>query len=149
MKRFFLFVFLITLLFLQGCSSLPKGENLSSPKILEPSTNIKFADIPIPSGFKPLLHDSYSFQTSNVRVAVLKYSGRPDAERVFLFFKEQMPLYGWNLLNTIEYGRRLLNFEKENESCIITIEPKKLSTEFIISLGPKQTILKKEQTPIK
>jgi hypothetical protein len=143
-----LFIFL-SILFLIGCASFPKGEDSALSKPLEPSTIIKFADIPIPTGFKFLYRDSYSFSTHNVRVAVLKYSGRPDAERVFLFFKEQMPMYGWNLLNTIEYGRRLLNFEKENESCIITIEPKKLSTEFTVSLGPKQTFLKKEEKPLK
>jgi len=149
MRRFFLFVFLIALFFV-GCSSFPKEGDVSSPKILEPSSNIKFADIPIPNGFKFLHQESYAFQTNNIRVAVLKYSGRPDAERVFLFFKEQMPIYGWNLLNTIEYGTRLLNFEKENESCIITIEPKKLSTQFTISLGVKQTMQKKEEKkPVK
>jgi len=146
MKKVLIFMLII---FLNGCASFPKGQDSSLPKPLEPSTLIKFADIPIPSGFKFLYHNSYSFNTHNVRVAVLKYSGRPDAERVFLFFKEQMPMYGWNLLNTIEYGMRLLNFEKENESCIITIEPKKLSTEFTISLGPKQTYLKKEEKPLK
>ncbi|MCM8792142.1 MAG: hypothetical protein NC826_03210 [Candidatus Omnitrophica bacterium] len=140
------FIIFLVFLFFGGCASLPKNQEADLFKSLEPSVMIKFSDIPIPSGFKFLYQDSYSFQTSKVRVAILKYRGRPTAEKTFLFFKEQMPLYGWNLLNTIEYGRHLLNFEKENESCIITVEPKKLSTEFIITVGPKQTSLEKKET---
>jgi len=144
------FVFLL-FLFLFGCASLSKTSDSSSLafKPLEPSGYVKFNDIPIPAGFKFLYKDSYVFETAGLRVAVFKYSGSPTAEKVFLFFKEQMPIYGWNLLNTVEYGIRMLNFERDNESCIITIEPKKFSTEFIISLGPKQTLLKKENKPIK
>ncbi|MCM8757751.1 MAG: hypothetical protein NC900_04995 [Candidatus Omnitrophica bacterium] len=142
----FLCLFILTYLIL-GCGSLPKSQESSLYKPLEPTISGRFTDIPIPGGFKLLQNESYSFFTDNVRVAVLKYSGRADAERVINFYKEQMPIYNWDLINIIEYGRRLLNFENEKESCIISIEPKKFSTKITISLGPKTA--KKIEKPIK
>lgn len=145
------FIFIILLSFMaSGCTGFiwaKKDQSVSGPPRLEPQMNMKFGDIPLPAGFKLLSRDSYSFQTEQVRVAVLKYSGRPNADTVLNFYKEQMSIYGWELLNTVEYGRRMLNFDRENETCIITIEPKKFSTEVIISLGPKQKI--KEEKPLK
>lgn len=134
-----------------GCATVNKGADLPPGEVkpLFPQDALKFSDIPLPSGFKFLHKDSYSFQTENVRVAVLKYSGRPDVERVFKFFKEQLPLYNWHLINTTEFGRRMLNFDRDQETCIITVESRGLRTEFVISIGPKQGSAKKLEKPIK
>jgi hypothetical protein len=123
---------------------------ISNPGMLEPQTIIKFSDIPVPVGLKNLPNQSYSFESSGVRVGVLKYQGKGNAEQVINFYKEQMAMYNWTLVNIIEYGQRLLNFERENESCIITIEPKGSSVIMTISLGPKSPIAaKKTRTPVK
>jgi hypothetical protein len=117
--------------------------------MLEPSGTLKFTDIPVPKGFKFLAADSYAFQSGNLRVGVLVYSGRATAEQLVAFYQGQMPIYNWNLLNVIEYGKRLLNFDRDNESCVINIEPKLLNTKVIISIGPKQQYPKKSEKPVK
>lgn len=150
MRRVVVFVslFYILLAFavytsLTGCATVSnQGDSAVEPRILEPQLSIGFTDIPLPSGFKFLSRHSYSFQSGDVRMAVLKYSGRPGAGQAFNFFKQQMPIYNWVLMNTAEYGTRLLNFENEQESCIITIVPKSFRTEITISIGPKQSISK-------
>jgi len=144
-------IFAFCILNFLGCASAPKtGEaTVTGPKALEAQAAIKFGDIPLPAGFKFLYKDSYSFQSGNMRVAVLRYSGRPNVEQTFKFFQEQMPIYNWRLINTVEYGRRMLNFEREQETCIITIEPKRFSTEIAISIGPKQTLPQRTEKPIK
>jgi len=150
MRLFFLsFTCCLLITALTGCSSLSgtKGEN---PGFLEPQALLKFNDIPVPVGMKNLPQQSYSFESSGVRVGVLKYQGKSDPERVITFYKEQMRLYNWNLVNIVEYGQRLMNFERDNESCIITIQPKGSSVFLIISLGPKsQNLTKKSKTPVK
>jgi len=131
---------------LSGCSTV-------SDTRLEPQTILKFSDVPIPAGLKPLPQTSYSFENSGVRVAVLKYQGRANVDQVINFYKEQMPLFNWNLINIIEYGQRLLNFERENETCIITMQVAGFWNEetlVTISLGPKsQNLTKKAKTPLK
>ena len=146
-KLFFLaatgFIFTTTLI---GCSTI-------SDSRLEPQAILKFTDLPVPVGLKPLPQISYSFQNDGVRVAVLKYQGKENLDRVINFYKEQMPMYNWNLINIIEYGQRLLNFEKDNESCIITVQVAGFWNEdalVIISLGPKsKNLIKESKTPVK
>ncbi len=111
---------------------------------LEPQSVLKLADVPIPAGLNPLPQKSYFFENSGVRVAVLKYQGRANIEQVVTFFKEQMPSYNWSLVNIVEYGQRLLNFERENEACIITVQIAGLWNEdalVTVSLGPKSQAL--------
>ena len=126
-----------------------KDESTVGPQVLEPQLSGKFSDIPVPTGFKFLYKHSYSFQSGNIRMAVFRYSGRKDADQVSNFYKQQMPLYNWNLISSVEYGTRLLNFEREDESCIISIQPKTFNTLVAISLGPKQPIAKKAERPVK
>lgn len=135
-----------------GCSTFSDNTAAKSanPGALEPQAILKFSDIPVPAGLKSLPDQSYSFESSGVRVGVLKYRGKNNPDQVVSFYKEQMPMYNWNLVNIVEYGQRLMNFERENESCIITLEPKGSAVILTISLGPKsQSAPKKTKSPVK
>lgn len=140
--------FIAILLFavlIMGCSTAANSR-------LEPQSILKFSDVPVPAGLKPLPQISYSFENAGVRVAVLKYQGRANIDQLINFYKEQMPLYNWNLVNIIEYGQRLLNFERENETCIITLQVAGFWNEdalVTVSLGPKsQNLAKKAKKPL-
>lgn len=145
------YLFLITAIFvLIGCAAVPtKDAPLSNPAMLEPSTMLKFADIPFPTGFKLLSQGSYVFESAGVRVGLLKYQGKANVEQVVNFYKEQMLMYNWNLLNTVEYGERLMNFDREQESCIIGILAKGNNIIITISVGPKSQISQKVEKPVK
>lgn len=135
-----------------GCAGLSQKESSASKSsgLLEPSTTQKFTDIPVPAGFKLLPQDSYAFESSGVRVGVLRYQGRGEADSVINFYREQMPIYNWTLLNIIEYGDRLMNFDRENETCIISLLPKGSSVTLAISFGPKPASSpKKPEKPVK
>lgn len=136
---------------LMGCASLSDNDTKSTnPGALEPQTIIKFSDVPVPVGFKNIPTESYSFESSGVRVGVLKYRGKNNPDQVVNFYKEQMAMYNWNLVNVVEYGERLMNFERENETCIITMQPKGSTIFLTISLGPKsQTAARKAKSPVK
>jgi len=132
-----------------GCMSTTPGKNSEkiTSQVLEPQLKQKFGDIPIPAGFKLLVKESYSFESSGIRVGVLKYKGKADIEQVVSFYKDQMPLNKWNLINIVEYGQRLLNFDKDTESCIITLLPKGNSIILSITVGPKSQNQKKTDKP--
>ncbi len=135
-----LFLFIISIgLLLQGCATTPQDNDptLSKSAGLKSQSILKFSDVPVPVGLKSLPLESYSFESSGIRVGVLKYSGKANPDRVINFYKEQMPMYNWELVNIIEYGQRLMNFEREGESCIITMLPKGNNLTITISLGPK------------
>lgn len=135
-----------------GCSGLPKKEGSFSKtsNLLEPSATLKFSDLPVPAGFTLFPQDSYSFESTGVRVGVLKYHGRANVDQVINFYKEQMPMYNWSLVNMVEYGDRLLNFERENETCIVNLSAKGSNIAITLSLGPRsQTTKRSSKEPIK
>ena len=135
---------------LAGCGSLRSSpKDAPSSSFLEPQATMKFSDVPVPAGFKFLPQDSYSFESSGVRVGILKYHGKANPDAVSTFFKEQMPMYNWALLNSMEYGQRLLNFEREQESCIITMNGKGNSITLAISVGPKSAVKKASAKAVK
>jgi len=133
---------------LSGCVSAPKkGTTLQTGNFLEPQASFRFSDVPVPTKFKLVPEASYSFEASGMRVGLLKYEGKVDINQVVNFYREQMPMYNWRLLNVIEYGERLMNFDRDQETCIITLMPKGSNVVMTITLGPKsQTSSKK---PIK
>jgi hypothetical protein len=140
-KRFSLAISccLLAAAFLSGCTALSDSSDpkLSTSGSLKAQSILKFSDVPVPAGLKSLPLESYSFESSGVRVGVLKYIGKANPDQVVNFYKEQMPMYNWSLVNIVEYGQRLINFEREGESCIITIQPKGGNIILTISLGPK------------
>lgn len=146
---FLLFLGCLVFSFL-GCAGFHKKEDSTKTSaLLEPSIMTKFSDMPVPAGFKLLSQDSYSFESSGVRVGVLKYRGKANPDQVVNFFKEQMPMYNWQLLNIIEYDERIMNFERENETCIINLLPKGNAVTITVSVGPRPQIYKKSKEPIK
>ena len=139
-----------SVIMLCGCARFARKDTIPGNKsLLEPEAMLKFSDIPIPEGFKLLAEDSYTFESAGVRVGILEYQGKAKVEQVVNFYKDQMPLYNWNLLNVIEYGERLLNFEREQETCIVRLLPKGNNITIAIALGPKAGIKpKKADKPI-
>jgi hypothetical protein len=133
---------LIVIPLLAGCVSLPRREE-PLEEGLAVAEKLRFDDVPVPSGFKLLANESFAFQNENIRVGLLKYTGRARPEYVVNFYREQMPMYNWNLLNIIEYGRRVMNFEKENQTCIVTLEATVTRTNLTISVAPKSVDVKR------
>lgn len=132
-----LVVFLV--MFLAGCATSPRreGDIAGEERGLLVAPISRFEDIPVPAGFKVVKDRSFTFQTDFTRVGLLRYTGRTHIDRVADFYKEQMPIYNWDLINFFEYGKKILNFEKGNQSCIITVEASLTGTFLTIALSPK------------
>jgi hypothetical protein len=130
---------LLFLVFLTGCASTPhyKSESSETYKALDVSTALKFEDVPVPSGFSPLARDSFVFENDVLRVGILKYAGRVHPDHVVNFYKDQMSLYNWRFLNLVEYQRRIMSFERDDQNCTILIEPSGMNTLLTISVAPK------------
>lgn len=153
--RIYIYLFVICLISFNflGCtttSSSIKSDPTQIPT-LEPAALLKFPDIPIPSTFKFIPEESYAFESSGFRAGLLKYHGKSAGDQVVSFFKEQMPMYNWHVVNIVEYGRRQLNFEKDQETCLVIVEVKGKKTDILISVAPKSQVAapRKSDRPIK
>jgi hypothetical protein len=140
MRPVSLFLILLFALSLGICGCVTVQQQPFEVKSLEPSAALRFSDIPVPSGFKILPKESFILESGGVRAGILKYTGKADAQSVVLFYRNQMPIYNWALLNVLEYGDHMLNFERENESCVITIKPAGGRAELVVSLAPKSPL---------
>ncbi|MEI8176670.1 MAG: hypothetical protein WCG78_07380 [Candidatus Omnitrophota bacterium] len=137
-------VSLILAIMISGCGTLdaPRRGNEGSDIVraerpLNVATNLKFEDLPVPAGFSCLRDQSFVFQDGATRVGLMRYAGRPDANQILNFYRTQMSLYNWDLLNTVEYGNTTMNFIKGSESCVVTIEPLTTKTVINIIISPK------------
>ncbi|MBI4981764.1 MAG: hypothetical protein HZC15_01250 [Candidatus Omnitrophica bacterium] len=135
---------------LMGCSTLSGNSGTSAKSaFLEPQSVVKFSDVPVPAGFSLDYKDSYSFESSGVRVGVLRYTGKATTDQVINFYKEQMPMYNWRLLNVVEFGDSLLNFDRDTETCIVRLLPKGNNIILGITLGPKSQAVRKAEKSAK
>ena len=81
-------------------------------------------DVPVPQGFKLVDKMTEDYESGGQRIARHEYRGFADRYRVRKFYKEQMPLMGWNLLSDQNVkGTITLRFENKYESCTATIIP--------------------------
>jgi hypothetical protein len=126
---------------LSGCEMTQEKSLSPESVVLAPAYAAKIADIPVPRDFKLLPKESYSFESGAIRVAVLKYHGRARLDQAVRFYKEQMPLSDWTLLNIIEYENCLLNFDRDDETCIIDVSGRMSGVLVTISLGPKPSLV--------
>lgn len=106
---------------------------------------LKFDDIPVPAGFKLLAQESFAFQNDRNRVALLKYAGGKPADAVVAFYKDQMASFNWDVINIIEYEKRILNYENSYESCIVTVESKIGKSIITIAVSPKSRPMKSQK----
>jgi hypothetical protein len=134
-------------IFLSTVTGCVTTSSSAPAKALQPSATLRFSDIPIPAGFNLITQQSFSFENAGVRVALLKYKGKGTLDQVLNFYKENMPLSRWNLLNVSEFGQRMLNFEREGETCIITVQSQLTGTVITLSLGPKSSPGRNKRLP--
>ncbi|MFA5069106.1 MAG: hypothetical protein WC300_02555 [Candidatus Omnitrophota bacterium] len=130
----------IAVVLFSGCASsgsYRSSDSASAYKTLDVASTLKFEDVPVPTGFKIIGQQSFTFENDALRVGILKFSGRINADQTVIFYKDQMPLYNWHFVNIVEYGKRIMSFERDDQNCTIFIEPSGMSTLLTISVAPK------------
>ena len=140
MNRFFIFLFIIIITFVNiGCASTGsrRSDDASTPRLLEVATLLKFQDVPVPTGFKIIPDESFIFDNDITRLGLLKYSGRANGSTIVRFYRDQMPLYNWRFVNLIEFGTRIINFDRDDQTCTIIINTGHLSSTVVVSVAPK------------
>ncbi len=150
MKRMMVLAVVCSVMLMGGCATWNRGgvsktsskDYGESAAGLALSESLKFDDVPVPAGFRLKVKDSFAFQNNTLRVGVLTYVGKAEPQGIINFYKEQMPLYNWRLLNLIEYETAQILFDKTDETCVIILVPGRTNT-LKISVAPKSKGKKK------
>lgn len=91
-----------------------------------------FDDILIPKDLTLNQDESVVFKTDQFKTAVLKYSGRVNAEDLFNFFINNMTKDNWFLKFSTKSNKSSLIFEKPNKVCRITIDDGTYNTQIFM-----------------
>ncbi len=135
-------------LILNGCAPAFPPESAEPPPPV-----YRFSDVPIPPDFVRDSAASFIFETPTLKAGIVVYRGGADVDSVVEFFKAEMPLHGWSLINSFEHQEVRLNFEKPGWSCTVRVNRGNLRTMAEIVIGPKAEVgpelglLPEEQQP--
>jgi hypothetical protein len=145
-QRSRLLVWMISLLLLvgSGCAALQKSEdNLGEAE--EEKSEVKgpspvyydFADILIPAELSLDKKNSFVYTTPSFSAGVLVFEGYVQGESLVNFFTTNMPKDGWILKSSFRYRRVILNFEKDQRSCLVSVAEYPLKTRVEIWVAPQ------------
>lgn len=98
-----------------------------------------FKDVLIPAELSLVRKRSFVYSTPSFTAGVLAFKGDVDGESLVKFFTENMGKDGWLLRSSFRYRRIILNFEKDERSCLINIAESALNTEIEIWVAPQAT----------
>ena len=102
-----------------GCGDKADGVTRLSPRGVPYLTGVA-----VPAGFT--LVDKYSedYESGAQRTARHRYRGNANVPAIRNFYRDQMPLMGWNRVSEQNVkGTVSLRFEKPSESCTVQITP--------------------------
>lgn len=103
------------------------GPQAAEPVRLMAKQRAPVSDLPVPVGFRILEDESEDAYTGRRRLYlrhVYVGSGEPFAVRNF--YRDRMPQYKWQLVNTVHFGgTHTMVFQKGQESCTVAISRSK------------------------
>ena len=143
---------LLIALVVSGCSLLSKPDagrqrsgdvtRKAGGKVLERGAAriiTEFGDVPVPSELERDPELSFVYEAPGVTMGVVTLSGYYKGDSIARFFRGEMPKRGWQFLNAFSEGNHyMLNYLKDDRSCVISIRERPLSTRVTIKVGPTQ-----------
>jgi len=98
---------------------------------------LRYDDVPVPYNFYLIPSKSLSVENKSIRISSLHYKGRADRILVINFYKNNMPTYGWELINLIEGDQTVMNYSNSSEICTILMIGDTSDITLTISLSPE------------
>lgn len=142
--RLLVCVLSILLLVGAGCAAMKKSQD-TSEESGEKKSEVKgpapvyydFADILIPAELSLSRSNSFVYSTPSFSAGVLVFEGYVQGESLVNFFTTNMPKDGWILKSSFRYRRVILNFEKDQRSCLVSVAEYPLNTKVEIWVAPQ------------
>ena len=96
-----------------------------------------FVDVLIPAELSLGKKNSFVYSTPSFSAGVLVFEGYVDGESLVNFFTTNMAKDGWTLKSSFRYRQVILNFEKEQRSCLVDVAEYPLKTRVKIWVAPQ------------
>lgn len=144
--RLLVWMLSVFLLVGSGCAGMKKSE--STPEETgEEKSAVKgpvplyydFPDILIPSELTLDKNNSFVYSSPSFTAGVLAFKGPVTGDSLVNFFTTNMVKDGWILKSSFRHRKVILNFEKGERSCLISIAEFSLDTKVEIWVAPQLT----------
>ena len=135
-------IIITSLIIFPGCTTLKdlsSSEEGADVKLLKPQplpVYYDFADISIPPELTLDKKESFVYETSTFKAGILVFKGRIDVSSLVVFFQENMKKNNWAFVNSFKYKGYIMNFQKEDRSCLITLYDGIVNTIVEVRVGP-------------
>jgi hypothetical protein len=145
-RRSRLLVLLLSILLLAGagCAAMKKSQDIPE-ETGEKKEEVKgpapiyydFVDVLIPAELSLDKKSSFVYSTPSFSAGVLVFEGYVDGASLVNFFTTNMAKDGWTLKSSFRYRRVILNFEKGERSCLVSVAEMPLKTRVEIWVAPQ------------
>ena len=124
---------------LGGCAGKKKTINSEDASAVFSDVAYPFTDVPIPAGFKSDRDKSFIYESGSgsIKVGRLYYSGWNGAQEVVNYYQNAMINKGWKMINAMQHGVMILNYEKKGWVCTLIVTEAMLKTHLEIQINPK------------
>jgi hypothetical protein len=144
--RLLVWVFSVVLLVGAGCATTKDSQSISE-ETSEEKSEVKgpvpiyydFADILIPAELSIDKKNSFVYSTPSFAAGVLTFEGPATGDSLVNFFSTNMARDGWMLKSSFRYRRVILNFEKGERSCLVSVAEFPLKSRVEIWVAPQVT----------
>ncbi|MFH2011160.1 MAG: hypothetical protein ABIJ37_00410 [Pseudomonadota bacterium] len=144
-------VIIIGLILFQGCATLndtsssKEGIDVKLLKSNPLPVYYDFDDVSIPPELTLDKEKSFVYETSALKAGVLVFKGRVEISSLVAFFQQNMAKNDWVFLNSFKYKGYIMNFQKENKSCLITLYDGIIYTKVEVRVGPLHGIVEEPE----
>ena len=131
-------VILSLMLLMASCAVSQTTENPEvAPQKQEINRSV-FGDIPIYPGFKLIYDKSFTYQSGDIKVGKLVFSGKAKLMDVVDFYKKSLPELGWELVSAFTYEKSaFMDFLSEDRSLQINVKKEFSGLKLTIQIGPR------------
>ncbi len=127
-----------------GCATTSKAPGVGADSEVSPglpiASDFRIPDVPVPADFELVRGESFVFQNPAFDVGQVTYAGKEPVASVAQFYIDEMPRYGWKLLNVAEHDSVTLYFDKPDKTATVLLVPKGRGTTVEIGFFPKSKV---------
>jgi len=137
------------LLALSACATTPvtqeKDVQEVQPQTVKPEL-ILGEELPIYPGFKFVPTKSFTYESGNIKVGRLLFSGKASIKEIVSYYKDVLPQQGWEPVAISVYGNQAtLTYVMPDRTLQIQANKGFAETVIIIQIGPRGELTTKEE----
>ena len=139
-------ILIFPLLLIGGCATTQQAEETTVITQEQVRAEILGDSVPVYPGFKIVSSKSFIYESGNIKVGRLVFTGKAKIKDIVSYYKNTLPEKGWEPVAITIYGNSAeLTFTTPTQFLQITAKKGFSETTLIIQIGPRGELTNSEQ----